>query len=95
MSNDDDGNGKDSGNLNGSQNIIDLAGARKLQKELAKEKAKRSGGSSGQGGRQSGPGKGSSGNPNEKFSGKLRIWHWIQFAGFLVVISYLMTLCSG
>ena len=74
----DGGNGKDHGSLNGGQNVIDLAGARKLQKELAKEKAKRAGASKGQ-----------------KFNGKLRIWHWIQFAGFLVVISYLMTLCSG
>ena len=82
---------KDNG-LNGSENIIDLAGARKQQRTVAKEKAKRAGGSSGRSGSVnstgSSQGKGFKG-------GKLKIWQWVQFIGFLLVISYLMTLCSG
>lgn len=64
---------------NDDKKVIDLAGARKQQLALQKEKAKRAGASSGK----------------ATGSGKLRVWHWLQLVGFLVVMSYLMTLCSG
>jgi len=64
--------------MNDDKKVIDLAGARKQQLALSKEKAKRAGASGG----------------GKEREGKLRFVHWLQFVGFLIVMSYLMTLCS-